>query len=182
MPRVKEANRIVPLRGFHFLCFVLFCFWVVGLIWFWWCCDLWLVVVVDCGAFSGGGGFWWWLLVGFDGGCIGYRWMREKERDNGERMRFWGFECNKQLKLELYCLVWFLISCLWCIGKNNGQNMLKVSNLHSKINKINSTRKKPKLINQWKEMDFVQYQQLCGSTSFPIMFWIFVSFAPANEL
>ena len=43
--------------------------------------------------------------MGFDGGCIGYRWMREKERDNGEMMRFGGFEFNKQLKLELYCLV-----------------------------------------------------------------------------
>ena len=88
------------------------------------------------------------------------------------------------MKLGLGCLVWFLISCLKCLGKNNGQKMLKASNLHSKINKINSTRKgqKPKLMNQWKEMDFVQHQQLCGSTSFPIMFWIFVSFAPANEL
>ena len=63
--------------------------------------------------------------------------------------------------------------------------MLKVSNLHlKKINKIDSTRnsQKPKLMNQWMEMDFVQYQQLCGSTSFPIMFWISVSFSPTNEL
>ena len=39
---------------------------------------LWLAVVVDCGAIGGGGGFWW---------CC--KWtMRERERDNRERMRF----------------------------------------------------------------------------------------------
>lgn len=43
--------------------------------------------------------------MGFDGGCIGCRWTREKERDNNERMRFGGFECDKRLKLGLCCLV-----------------------------------------------------------------------------
>ena len=43
------------------------------------------------------------VVVGFDDGCISCRWTRgrERERDNGERMRFGGFECDKQLKLKI---------------------------------------------------------------------------------
>ena len=88
------------------------CFWVVGLIWFWLASGGWY----DFGGVVAYGLQWLWIVgrsvveEGFDSGCIGSRWTRERERererDNNERMRFGSFEWNKKLKLEI------MLSCL----------------------------------------------------------------------
>ena len=86
------------------------CFWVVGLIWFWLANGGWY----DFGGVVAYGLRWLWIVgrsvveEGFDSGCIGSRWTRERERerDNNERMRFGSFEWNKKLKLEI------MLSCL----------------------------------------------------------------------
>ena len=60
---------------------------------------LWLVACSGCGLW--GDQWWWWLLMVVAlvvDEC-------ERERDNRERMRFGGFECDKQLKFGLGCLV-----------------------------------------------------------------------------